>query len=70
MPPTAAAENCHDEQRCMTHDLWTNLNKRMHEYLARSLADLVKQPKAKAGGGDDQDERLRAARPATSVAAA
>ncbi|MDX9699004.1 MAG: Fe-S cluster assembly transcriptional regulator IscR [Rhodocyclaceae bacterium] len=27
-------QNCHqDEQRCMTHDLWSNLNKRMYEYL-------------------------------------
>lgn len=26
-------QNCHDEHRCMTHDLWTNLNKRMYSYL-------------------------------------
>ena len=26
-------QNCHDEHRCMTHDLWTNLNRRMFEYL-------------------------------------
>ncbi len=26
-------ENCHDEHRCMTHDLWSNLNKRMYAYL-------------------------------------
>ena len=26
-------QNCHDEQRCMTHDLWTNLNRRMYAYL-------------------------------------
>jgi Rrf2 family iron-sulfur cluster assembly transcriptional regulator len=37
-------ENCHDEGRCMTHDLWTNLNKRMFEYLASvTLAALVEQ---------------------------
>jgi Rrf2 family transcriptional regulator, iron-sulfur cluster assembly transcription factor len=37
-------ENCHDEGRCMTHDLWSNLNKRMFEYLASvSLAALVEQ---------------------------
>jgi Rrf2 family iron-sulfur cluster assembly transcriptional regulator len=35
-------ENCHDEKRCMTHDLWTRLNEKMHEYLASvTLADLV-----------------------------
>ena len=41
-------ENCQDEQRCMTHDLWSNLNKRMHDYLESvSLHDLVNQQKAK-----------------------
>ena len=57
-------ENCADEQRCMTHDLWTNLNKRMHEYLASvSLFDLVNQPKAKAVAATiAMDERLRPAR--------
>lgn len=54
-------ENCADEQRCMTHDLWTNLNKRMHEYLASvSLQDLVNQPKAKAVAASIAlDDRLR-----------
>jgi Rrf2 family iron-sulfur cluster assembly transcriptional regulator len=57
-------ENCADEQRCMTHELWTNLNKRMHEYLASvSLFDLVNQPKAKAIAATiAMDERLRPAR--------
>ena len=37
-------ENCQDEHRCMTHDLWTNLNKRMFEYLdSVMLAELVAQ---------------------------
>lgn len=35
-------QNCHDEHRCMTHDLWTNLNKRMYEYLdSVTLGNLV-----------------------------
>lgn len=35
-------ENCHDEQRCMTHELWSSLNDKMFEYLnSVSLADLV-----------------------------
>ena len=35
-------ENCRDDQRCMTHDLWTNLNKRIFEYLESvTLAQLV-----------------------------
>jgi len=37
-------ENCHDEQRCMTHDLWSKLNDKMYEYLdSVKLADLVAQ---------------------------
>ena len=35
-------ENCHDDRRCMTHDLWATLNEKMHEYLSSvSLGDLV-----------------------------
>ena len=35
-------ENCHDDRRCMTHDLWASLNSKILEYLsAVSLADLV-----------------------------
>jgi len=38
----AGKENCHDDKRCMTHDLWATLNEKMHEYLASvTLADLV-----------------------------
>src|SRR3954467_1669179 len=35
-------ENCHDEGRCMTHDLWATLNEKMQQYLSSvTLADLV-----------------------------
>lgn len=27
-------ENCRDDSRCMTHDLWTTLNAKMYEYLS------------------------------------
>jgi len=41
--------NCHDEHVCMTHDLWTNLNKRMYEYLdSVTLLGLVEQQHARA----------------------
>ncbi len=41
-------ENCHDEKRCMTHDLWAKLNDKMYEYLESvKLADLVAQQKAR-----------------------
>jgi Rrf2 family iron-sulfur cluster assembly transcriptional regulator len=35
-------ENCQDEHRCMTHDLWASLNVKILEYLSGvSLAQLV-----------------------------
>ena len=35
-------ENCQDERRCMTHDLWASLNDKILEYLSGvALADLV-----------------------------
>lgn len=35
-------ENCKDEGRCMTHDLWTSLNFKILEYLSQvSLEDLL-----------------------------
>ncbi len=35
-------ENCHEDRRCMTHDLWTALNYKILEYLENvSLAQLV-----------------------------
>jgi Rrf2 family iron-sulfur cluster assembly transcriptional regulator len=41
-------ENCLDDRRCMTHDLWATLNKKMHEYLSSvSLADLVEHQNGK-----------------------
>jgi Rrf2 family iron-sulfur cluster assembly transcriptional regulator len=35
-------ENCYDERRCMTHDLWATLNEKMYDYLSSvTLADLI-----------------------------
>jgi Rrf2 family iron-sulfur cluster assembly transcriptional regulator len=35
-------ENCQDDHRCMTHELWSNLNKRIQDYLREvTLAKLV-----------------------------
>jgi Rrf2 family iron-sulfur cluster assembly transcriptional regulator len=55
-------ENCQDEHRCMTHDLWSTLNAKMYEYLSSvSLADLVnrqKQKEASAGVSVLADQRL------------
>ena len=43
-------ENCKDEERCMTHELWTTLNFKMFEYLSSvTLAELVDKQLKKAG---------------------
>ncbi len=35
-------ENCHDEHRCLTHDLWIGLNAHIYDYLDNvTLATLV-----------------------------
>ena len=35
-------ENCRDDRRCMTHDLWSSLNVKILDYLSGvTLADLV-----------------------------
>jgi Rrf2 family transcriptional regulator, iron-sulfur cluster assembly transcription factor len=41
-------ENCIDEHRCMTHDLWSTLNNKMFDFLSGvSLAELVERQKLK-----------------------
>ena len=41
-------ENCQDERRCMTHELWATLNDKMYEYLdSVKLSDLVAQQAAR-----------------------
>lgn len=42
-------ENCRDERKCITHDLWTDLNRHIFEYLdSVKLADLVEKQKQAA----------------------
>jgi len=53
-------ENCHDEHRCMTHDLWATLNFKMNEYLSSvSLHDLVAKEQAKTGGAKVMHDQRR-----------
>ena len=41
-------ENCLDDHRCMTHDLWAALNAKMYDYLSSvTLADLAERQRAK-----------------------
>jgi len=38
-------ENCQGEERCLTHHLWTELSRRIYQFLdGITLADLVTQP--------------------------
>jgi Rrf2 family iron-sulfur cluster assembly transcriptional regulator len=42
-------ENCKDDTKCLTHDLWTALNERIFEYLRGvTLGELVAQQRAQA----------------------
>jgi len=62
-------ENCQEEQRCMTHELWATLNDKMYEYLdSVKLSDLVAQQgpraeKVQSNGGryvaSEREDRSR-----------
>lgn len=44
-------ENCHDDRKCITHDLWAKLNEHMLDYLsAVTLKQLVDEQNAKLTG--------------------
>jgi Rrf2 family iron-sulfur cluster assembly transcriptional regulator len=55
-------ENCQEDKRCMTHDLWAALNEKLYEYLnSVTLQDLVNQQRAKDGNVSVLMDRRRAA---------
>jgi Rrf2 family iron-sulfur cluster assembly transcriptional regulator len=44
----AGKENCTDDRRCITHDLWATLNRKMNDYLSSvTLADVVSHQQGK-----------------------
>ena len=60
--------NCLDDHRCMTHELWTGLNKHIYSYLeAVSLAELVLQQRATLA--DDKVSIVKDKRIANAAAA-
>ena len=64
-------ENCLDDKRCMTHELWTALNGHIFTFLRSvTLAELVRQQQQKAEVVVLQDHRLATpgARPPAAVA--
>lgn len=47
----AGKENCRDEQKCLTHDLWATLNDRIFDYLGSvTLSQLVESHRARESG--------------------
>ncbi len=47
----AGGHNCHDEQTCMTHDLWEGLNNTIYHYLESvSLSQLIEHFEARQRG--------------------
>lgn len=62
-------ENCRDEQKCLTHDLWATLNDRIFEYLeAVSLRQLVEEHRARESGVNTvRDMRPSAAKSTVSA---
>jgi len=65
----AGKENCKDEEKCLTHDLWANLNERIFDYLGSvTLRQLVENQRAKeAGIAPVHDMRLVARRQNTAT---
>jgi Rrf2 family transcriptional regulator, iron-sulfur cluster assembly transcription factor len=64
-------ENCLDDKRCMTHELWTALNGHIFNFLRSvTLAELVQQQQQKADVVVLQDHRpvTPATHPPTAVA--
>ncbi len=44
-------ENCHDENKCITHDLWASLNRHIFDYLGGvTLQQLADSQNAKVSG--------------------
>ncbi len=56
----AGKENCRDEEKCLTHDLWATLTTRIFDYLESvTLRQLVDNQKSKDSGVSQvQDMRL------------
>ena len=63
-------ENCLDDKRCMTHDLWATLNAKMYDYLsAVTLADLVAHQNGKHVAVLHDWRAAEETKPAVAVAA-
>ena len=60
-------ENCQDDQKCLTHDLWAALNERIFDYLGSvTLRQLVDSQKAKEAARESGVAQVRDMRPTGS----
>lgn len=65
----AGKENCKDEEKCLTHDLWANLNERIFDYLGSvTLRQLVENQRAKEAGIAPVHDMRQVARKRDAVA--
>ena len=66
-------ENCHDDQKCLTHDLWAALNTRIFDYLEgvtlRQLVEAQKAKEAAKAAGVSPVRDMRDAKRTTPVSA-
>src|SRR5512140_972853 len=63
-------ENCQEDKRCMTHNLWATLNDKLYEYLnSVTLQDLVNEQLAKGGNVTVLMDRRPAVRKVASLPA-
>jgi Rrf2 family iron-sulfur cluster assembly transcriptional regulator len=66
-------ENCHDDRKCLTHDLWASLNQRIFDYLGgvnlRQLVDSQRAKEAAEQSGVAQMRDMREAKRPTPVSA-
>ena len=61
-------ENCRDDGKCLTHDLWARLNEHIFSYLgAVTLKQLVDEQRAKQSGVTTMQD-MRAGQPARAPA--
>ncbi len=45
----AGKENCHEGERCLTHELWTNLSQQIYQFLNDiTLAEFLSRPSVQA----------------------
>ena len=66
----AGKENCKDDEKCLTHDLWANLNERIFDYLGSvTLRQLVENQRAKDAGIAPVHDMRKVARTQDAVTA-